>query len=96
MTPEGVTALAKARALAIPILDGPMTLEDAMSRAMPLVTAGQQPVFADDRTAFDALSRTNLNLRQIVFLPLAARVPFRPEFPFPGPVDSYNHWGLNE
>ena len=29
-------------------------------------------------------------------LPLAARVPFRPEFPFPGPVDSYNHWGLNE
>ena len=39
VTPEGVTALAKARALAIPILDGPMTLEDAMSRAMPLVTA---------------------------------------------------------
>ena len=29
-------------------------------------------------------------------LPLAARVPFRPEFSFPGPVDSYNHWGLNE
>ena len=29
-------------------------------------------------------------------LPLAARVPFRPEFPFPGPVDSYNHWGLND
>jgi hypothetical protein len=41
--------------------------------AMPLVTAGQQPVFTDDRTAFDALSRTNLNLRQIVFLPLEAR-----------------------
>ena len=41
--------------------------------AMPLVTAGQQPVFADDRTAFDALSQTNLDLRQIVFLPLEAR-----------------------
>ena len=41
--------------------------------AMPLVTAGQQPVFADDRTAFDALSQTNLDLRQIVFLPPEAR-----------------------
>ncbi len=29
-------------------------------------------------------------------LPLAARVPFRPELSFPGPVDSYNRWGLNE
>ena len=41
--------------------------------AMPLVTAGQQPVFADDRAAFDALSQTNLDLRQIVFLPTEAR-----------------------
>jgi len=41
--------------------------------AMPLVTAGQQPVFADDRTALDALSQTNTDLRHIVFLPLAAR-----------------------
>jgi hypothetical protein len=41
--------------------------------AMPLVTAGQQPVFADDRTALDALSQTNLDLRQLVFLPLEAR-----------------------
>jgi hypothetical protein len=41
--------------------------------AMPLVTAGQQPAFADDRTAFDALSQTNLDLRQRVFLPLEAR-----------------------
>jgi hypothetical protein len=40
---------------------------------MPLVTAGQQPVFADDRTAFNALSQTNLDLRQLVFLPLEAR-----------------------
>jgi hypothetical protein len=41
--------------------------------AMPLVTAGQKPVFADDRTAFDALSQTNVDLRQVVLLPLAAR-----------------------
>ena len=41
--------------------------------AMPLITAGQQPVFADDRTAFDALSQTNLDLRQVVLLPLDAR-----------------------
>jgi hypothetical protein len=41
--------------------------------AMPLVTAGQQPVFADDRTAFDALSQTNLDLRLSVFSPLGAR-----------------------
>jgi hypothetical protein len=37
--------------------------------AMPIVTAGQQPLFADDLTAFDALSRTNLDLRRIVYLP---------------------------
>ena len=41
--------------------------------AMPLVSTGQQPVFADDRTTLDALSHTNTDLRQIVFLPLAAR-----------------------
>ena len=41
--------------------------------AMPLVTAGQQPVFADNRAAFDALSETNLDLRRIVFLAPDAR-----------------------
>jgi hypothetical protein len=40
---------------------------------MPLVTAGQQPIFTDDRTAFDAFYRTNLDLRHIVLLPLDAR-----------------------
>jgi hypothetical protein len=40
---------------------------------LPLVTAGQQPIFADDRTTFDALSQTNLDLRHLVFLPLEAR-----------------------
>ena len=41
--------------------------------AMPLVTAGQQPVFADDRSAFEALAQTNLDLRHTVLLPLEAR-----------------------
>ena len=51
---------------------GPGKTFDWASRpsAMPLVTAGQHPVFADDRAAFDALSQTNLDLRQVVFLPL--------------------------
>jgi hypothetical protein len=41
--------------------------------AMPIVSAGQRPVFADDNTAFAALSQTNLDLRQIVFLSPEAR-----------------------
>jgi hypothetical protein len=43
------------------------------SSAMPLVTAGQRPVFADDRAAFQALGQTNLDFRRIVVLPLEAR-----------------------
>jgi hypothetical protein len=45
----------------------------ARPSAMPLVTAGQQPVFADDRTALEAFGQTNIDLRQVVFLPLEAR-----------------------
>jgi hypothetical protein len=41
--------------------------------AMPLVTAGQRPVFADDQTVIDAFAQTNVNLRRIVFLPPEAR-----------------------
>ena len=41
--------------------------------AMPMVTGGQQPVFADDRAALDALSQTNLDLRRVVYLPIEAR-----------------------
>jgi hypothetical protein len=41
--------------------------------AMPLVTAGQRPVFADDQAAFQAFFATNLNFRQTVILPLGAR-----------------------
>ena len=40
---------------------------------MPLVTAGQQPVFADDHTSFQAFYQTNLDFRRIVVLPLEAR-----------------------
>jgi len=48
---------------------------DWMARptAMPLVTAGQQPIFGDDKAVFEALSQTNLDLGQAVFLPLEAR-----------------------
>ena len=45
----------------------------ARPSAMPLVTAGQQPVFADDRTAFQAFYQTNLDFRRIVVLPIEAR-----------------------
>ena len=45
----------------------------ARPTVMPIITAGQQPVFADDRTAFEALCQTNLDLRQTVFLPPEAR-----------------------
>jgi hypothetical protein len=41
--------------------------------AMPLVTAGQQPVFMDDQSALNALSGTNTDLRRTVILPLEAR-----------------------
>ena len=39
VTPEGAAALAEAGTLAVPVLDRPMTLEDAMSQAGPLVAA---------------------------------------------------------
>jgi hypothetical protein len=45
----------------------------ARPSAMPLVTTGQQPVFADDHTALEAFSQTNTDLRQVVFLPPEAR-----------------------
>jgi hypothetical protein len=48
---------------------------------MPMVTAGQQPVFADDRGAFDACSQTNHDFWQTVLLPLEAQgvVTARPQ-----------------
>ncbi|HWW02305.1 MAG TPA: YfhO family protein [Candidatus Acidoferrum sp.] len=40
---------------------------------MPLLTSGQRVVFADEETTLSALRETNLDLRQVVFLPLEAR-----------------------
>ena len=45
----------------------------ARPTAMPLVTAGQAPVFASDPTVFGSFSQANLDLRKIVFLPPEAR-----------------------
>jgi glycerate 2-kinase len=42
VTPEGAAALASVGTLAVPVLDKPMTLEDAMSQAGPLVAAAGQ------------------------------------------------------
>jgi hypothetical protein len=41
--------------------------------AMPMVTGGQEPTFADDQMAMDALSKTNFDFRRTVLLPLEAR-----------------------
>jgi hypothetical protein len=42
------------------------------SRAMPLATIGQQPVFTDDQSAFQALTETGTDLRRVVILPPTA------------------------
>jgi hypothetical protein len=39
---------------------------------MPLATAGQRPVFADDPTVFNTIMGTNFEPRHTVYLPLAA------------------------
>lgn len=39
----------------------------------PIVTAGQEPVFADDETALNAIGRTNIDLRHVIYLPEAAK-----------------------
>jgi hypothetical protein len=41
--------------------------------AMPLVTAGQQPVFADDHTVFQTFAAAQTDFRRLVFLPPEAR-----------------------
>jgi hypothetical protein len=41
--------------------------------AMPIVTVGQKPLFADDQTVINAFAHTNVDLRRIVFLPPEAR-----------------------
>ncbi len=56
-------------------ITAPAKVVDWMPRpsTMPLVTIGQQPVFADDSTTFQALFQTNLDLGHIVCLPIEAR-----------------------
>ena len=51
------------------------TLSDWTQRrtAMPFITAGQQPVFADDEAVVAAFSKTNTDFREAVFLPLESR-----------------------
>jgi len=53
----------------------PGTLNNWVERptAMPLVTAGQKPVFTDDDTTIAALLQTNVDLRRIVLLPKDAQ-----------------------
>jgi hypothetical protein len=44
----------------------------ARSNAMPLVTAGQQPVFADDDSVCASFTNPAVNFRKVVFLPREA------------------------
>lgn len=45
----------------------------ARPTAMPLITAGQKPVFADENHALAAFFQTNTDFRSVVFVPLEAR-----------------------
>ena len=40
---------------------------------LPIVTAGQEPVFAEDQTAFSAIGQTNVDFRKVVYLPPEAK-----------------------
>jgi hypothetical protein len=40
---------------------------------LPIVTAGQEPIFADDQTAFNAIGQTNVDFRKVVYLPPEAQ-----------------------
>jgi hypothetical protein len=53
----------------------PGKLFDWMPRAtfLPVVTAGQEPIFADDQTAFSAMGQTNVDFRKVVYLPPEAK-----------------------
>ncbi len=53
----------------------PGKIFDWMPRAtcLPIVTAGQEPVFAGDQTAFSAIGQTNVDFRKVVYLPTEAK-----------------------
>lgn len=40
---------------------------------LPIVTAGQEPIFAEDQTAFSAIGQTNVDFRKVVYLPPEAK-----------------------
>jgi hypothetical protein len=43
------------------------------TKAMPLVTVGQQPLFSDDQTVLNGLAGSQIDLSSVVFLPTEAR-----------------------
>ena len=53
----------------------PGKIFDWMPRAtfLPIVTAGQEPIFAEDQTAFSAIGQTNVDFRKVVYLPPEAK-----------------------
>jgi hypothetical protein len=53
----------------------------ARATFMPLLTAGQRPVFADDTIARQQLASTNFNPRQKVYLPTEAKIFIRASSP---------------
>jgi hypothetical protein len=40
---------------------------------LPIVTAGQEPIFAEDPAAFSAIGQTNVDFRKVVYLPPEAQ-----------------------
>jgi hypothetical protein len=70
-----VTSPALLDFLAVSQTTTPGTLTEWTPRAtaMPIITAGQQPVFADDAATLDALRQTNSDFHQSVYLPPEAR-----------------------
>lgn len=61
---------------------------------LPLVTAGQKPVFFDDQTALNAMNQTNFNGSQVVFLPPEAK-PFVTVFSQANPKILSSKFGLD-
>jgi hypothetical protein len=61
---------------------------DQRNSAMPLLTIGQKPVFADDQTAFEAMFKPTFRPRDEVFLPREAKTPIGEREPAQGEVSN--------
>jgi hypothetical protein len=61
--------------MAVSKITAPGRMFDWITRptALPLVTAGQGPIFTDECKALEGLTQTNIDLRRVVFLPAEAR-----------------------